>query len=69
MNLRKWGLAALGFVVAAGGATGANATQPIERSGNTYHMAVCARGQALSEARCHARAAARSYRARRGAPH
>jgi subtilase family serine protease len=55
MNLRKWGLMALGFAFAAVGASpGAADTLQIERSGNSYHMAVCARGNPNGTARCHA---------------
>jgi hypothetical protein len=61
MSLRKWALAALGLAVAIGAAgaspaAAANAPNiPIEKSGNVYHRAVCARlGLAPGFARCHA---------------
>ena len=55
MMLRKWGLAALGFALAAVGASPAAAQAvQVERSGNTYHVAVCAHGNPNGTARCHA---------------
>jgi subtilase family serine protease len=55
MSLRKWGLAALAFAMTAVGAgpAAAQAVQ-VERSGNTYHVAVCAHGNPNGTARCHA---------------
>ena len=54
MILRKWGLLALGLAFSAAGTSpaGAQAVQ-VERSGNTYHVAVCARGNPNGTARCH----------------
>jgi hypothetical protein len=54
MDLKKWGLVVLAALFGAAAAAPAEATQPIERSGNTYHMAVCARGNPFGTARCHA---------------
>jgi subtilase family serine protease len=55
MNLRKWGLTALAFSMAAFGAGTASAQAvQVEHSGNTYHVAVCARGNPNGTARCHA---------------
>ncbi|MCA1654562.1 MAG: hypothetical protein ABR588_07185 [Sphingomicrobium sp.] len=54
MDLRKWGLTALALACGAVGATSANAIQPLERSGNTYHRAVCDRGNPNGVARCFA---------------
>lgn len=54
MIKRKWGRIALTTVVAFGGASAASANEPIERSGNTYHVAVCARGNPHGTARCFA---------------
>src|SRR5437868_2029530 len=55
MNIRRWGLLALGFASALLGATpvAAQAIQ-VERSGNTFHVAVCPRGNPHGTARCHA---------------
>jgi subtilase family serine protease len=56
MNLRKWGLTALGLalgVAGAASATGQSAVA-IERSGNTFHKAVCARGNPNGTTRCFA---------------
>jgi len=56
MNLRKWGLIALGFACAITG-TGPAAAQSavaLERSGNTFHKAVCARGNPNGTTRCFA---------------
>src|SRR5207253_7155660 len=55
MDLRKWGLIALGLacgLVAVPAA--AQSTVALERSGNTFHKAVCARGNPNGTARCHA---------------
>lgn len=59
MSLRTWALAALGFALAVAGAGASPALSapniPIEKSGNVYHRAVCARfGLAPGFARCHA---------------
>jgi hypothetical protein len=54
MTLKKWGLTALALVVGATGGSVANANQPIERSGNTYHRAACERGNPHGVARCFA---------------
>lgn len=59
MSLRTWALGALGFGLAVVGAAALPAIAapniPVERSGNVYHRAVCARvGLAPGFARCHA---------------
>jgi subtilase family serine protease len=54
MRLRKWGLAALTLVCGAVVGTGASAQGPVERSGNTYHHAVCGHGNPNGTARCYA---------------
>ena len=55
MSLRKWGLAALAFAMAAAGAAPASAQAvQVEHSRNTYHVAVCPRGNPLGTARCFA---------------
>lgn len=54
MTIRSWGRIALVASLAVGGASSASAYEPIERSGNTYHHAVCARGQGQGVARCFA---------------
>jgi hypothetical protein len=55
MNLRKWGLVALGLGLGmAGTAASAQSAVAIERSGNVFHKAVCARGNPNGTARCHA---------------
>ena len=56
MKLHKWGLVALGLVSGLTGATSASAQSAvaIERSGNVFHRAVCARGNPNGTARCHA---------------
>jgi subtilase family serine protease len=55
MNLRKWGLAALGFALTLAGVVPANAdVVRLERSGPTYHVAACPRGNPNLTARCHA---------------
>jgi subtilase family serine protease len=55
MTLRKWAGAALVFAMTAAGATPASAQAvQIERSGNTFHRAVCVRGNPTGTARCHA---------------
>lgn len=55
MNLRKWGLAALAFALGIVTVAPASAQSvQLERSGNSYHAAVCARGNPNGTARCHA---------------
>src|SRR5438105_348058 len=55
MNLRPWGLVALGLASAMLGAAPAAAQAvQVERSGNTYHVAACPRGNPLGTARCFA---------------
>jgi subtilase family serine protease len=55
MTLRKWAVAALAFAMTIAGATPAAAQAvQIERSGNTFHRAVCVRGNPNGTARCHA---------------
>jgi subtilase family serine protease len=55
MTLRKWAVAALVFAMTIAGATPAAAQAvQIERSGNTFHRAVCVRGNPNGTARCHA---------------
>lgn len=54
MTITSWGRIALAATLAVGGATSASAYEPIERSGNTYHQAVCARGNPHGVARCFA---------------
>ena len=53
--MKRWGRTALAVMLCIGGATAALAFEPIERSGNTYHQAVCPHGQGLGIARCFAR--------------
>ena len=55
MLLRKWAIAIAAFAVSAIGTGPAEAqVVRIERSGNTYHVAVCPRGNPNGTARCHA---------------
>ena len=55
MNLRRWGLAALALAAAALGTSPAAAQAvQVEHSGNSYHVAVCVRGNPNGTARCHA---------------
>ena len=56
MKLHKWGLVALGLALGLAGASSASAQSVValERSGNTFHKAVCARGNPNGTARCHA---------------
>lgn len=55
MNLKHWGSVTLAFAFVVGGTIPAAATTvPLERSGNTYHVAVCARTIAPGMARCFA---------------
>ena len=56
MDLRKWALGPVVFVLGAAAATAANAQSQtaIERSGNVFHRAVCAHGNQLGTARCFA---------------
>lgn len=56
MTIKRWGQIALAATLGIGGATGTSAYEPIERSGNTYHQAVCAQGNPHGEARCFAHA-------------
>jgi subtilase family serine protease len=57
MYLRKWGLRALALVVCATAGTVASANQPLEKSGNIFHKAVCDRGNPHGTARCFAHVA------------
>ena len=52
MSLRKLAHSALGAVVMLAGLSAAQADEPIERSGNAYHRAVCGRAIGRQEARC-----------------
>jgi subtilase family serine protease len=54
MKLYRWGLVALGFALGLAGASSASAQSAValERSGNTFHKAVCARGIPNGTARC-----------------
>ena len=57
MHLRKLGAIALGLalgLMAGGPATAAPSNVAIERSGNTFHKAVCAHNQPFGRARCFA---------------
>ena len=54
MTMKNWGRLVLTAALSAGAASGASAVEPIERSGNSLHMAVCARGIGRGEARCFA---------------
>ncbi len=56
MSLRKWGLIALGIALGAIGAgpAAAQGFPILERSGNVFHRAVCARGNPNGTARCNA---------------
>jgi hypothetical protein len=54
MKLRMWGRIALAAAFAAGGIGTASANEPIERSGNVFHQAVCGRAIGRGEARCFA---------------
>jgi len=55
MNLSRWGVSALGIAVGVAGVTTAGAQSvQLERSGNTFHAAVCARGNPAGTARCFA---------------
>jgi subtilase family serine protease len=54
MNIAKWGRFALALVVGMGAASAASASEPVERSGNSFHVAVCARNVGQGEARCFA---------------
>ena len=53
MTSKALGLAALGALTTVFGVASASA-EPIERSGNSYHVAACARGIGRGEARCFA---------------
>ena len=54
MSLKTWGMIALGAVVGMTGAAPASAQSAVavERSGNTFHVAVCARNNPRGTARC-----------------
>ena len=55
MNLRRWAVIALGCVLGIAGVSPVAAQSlQLERSGNTYHAAVCPRGNPHGTARCHA---------------
>jgi subtilase family serine protease len=55
MNLRRWGIIALGFVLGSAGSMPAFAQAvQVEHSGNTYHVAVCPHGNPAGTARCFA---------------
>ena len=55
MELRKWGAVALGFALAALGASpGTAQSVKVEHSGNVYHVAACPHGNPNGTARCHA---------------
>jgi len=55
MNLSHWGISALGIAVGVAGVTTAGAQSvQLERSGNSFHAAVCARGNPAGTARCFA---------------
>jgi subtilase family serine protease len=55
MNLRKWGLVALGFALGLWGAAPAAAQSvQLERSGRVYHVAACPHGNPFGTTRCHA---------------
>jgi subtilase family serine protease len=55
MSLRLWGLAALGTALSVVSVSPAGAQSlQLERSGNTFHAAVCARGNPAGTARCFA---------------
>src|SRR5437868_12961606 len=55
MMLRQWGLVGLGVALSSVGVGPATAqTLQLERSGNVFHAAVCARGNPAGTARCFA---------------
>jgi len=56
MSLRKWGLMALGLALGLAGTSSASAQSAValERSGNTFHKAACARGNPMGTTRCFA---------------
>src|SRR6476660_6621315 len=55
MTLSRWGISALGIAVGVAGVTTAGAQSvQLERSGNSFHAAVCARGNPAGTARCFA---------------
>jgi hypothetical protein len=54
MQLSKWGTTALALICGAMMGTVAYADEPVEKSHNTFHKAVCARGNPHETARCHA---------------
>jgi subtilase family serine protease len=60
MHVRKWGLAAVALVLGTLAGTAASAQEgrgAVERSGNTFHVAVCGHGNPHGTARCHAHVA------------
>ena len=54
MTVMRWASIGIAALMTIGGASAVSAGEPIERSGNTYHQAVCARGQGAGVARCFA---------------
>ena len=54
MAIGIWARVALGSIVAIASSTTVSAAPPLERSGNSFHAAVCARGIGRGEARCFA---------------
>jgi len=56
MDLRNWGMVALGLTMGFAGAVPASAQSAvaIERSGHTLHAVTCPRGNPAGTARCHA---------------
>jgi subtilase family serine protease len=54
MQLSKWGTTALALICGAMMGGAAYADQPVEKSHNTFHKAVCARGNPNGTARCFA---------------
>jgi subtilase family serine protease len=60
MHVKKWGLAAVALVLGTVAGTAASAQEgrgPVERHGNTFHVAVCGHGNPHHTARCHAHVA------------
>jgi len=56
MNLRKWGLVALGFALGLAGVAPATAQNlDLKRDGRVFHVAACPHGNPALTARCHAR--------------
>ena len=55
MILNRWAVSALGIAVGVAGLSTAGAQSvQLERSGNVFHAAVCARGNPAGTARCFA---------------